>query len=1465
MKHHSEQFSSSLFPALVALVLSFSIAQASDPDAYGILTGRIFSAAQSRPLAAAYVYLEGTDLWSYTDLNGVYRIEDIQPGTYTVVASINGYGDEKAVDITIPGRRIVEVDMRMKKGADDGEAGILYGNVVHAQNGKPLQNVNVQLEGTDYKTSTDSSGAYGFPSVTAGTFSLIAKKLWFDAFSATDVSIQEGKGTQFDFKMQPRFGEDTDYEEPVYIPRGAISGAVFDVKTRRPLAAANVYLENTDYFDFTGPSGVFVIRDVPQGIYKLAIALTGYEDTRISNVEIIPDTLIHMRIPLSTTGGNASLGEIASMKFGTIAGTIVDEDNGRFLPGANVMLEGTGFSAITDETGAFTFDSLVDGNYTLVALLKGYDAIARTGLELDRGDTLDLRVDLQKRIVNTADIDEYHKRPATITGKFADEMSGEPLQDIIVFLKGTDFSDTTDAEGFYSLEKVLPAPGSYLLCGYKKGYDTLCRRDIHLLPQDIAIHNFELSLIEQMDSATVANRGKLTGTIVDEETQEPLLGAKIELAATRYQGVTDFKGEYSIVGLRGKTYSATVTHEGYASKGIEEIDIQEGETTTLSIELEQSDISEMQRMVVQSKANRNTGAVLLKERQSAISFTDAVGSQEMSRMGASDAADAMKSVTGASVVGGRYVIIRGLPEKYSLVMLNGSPLPSPDPDRKAVNMDMFPAAMIENITTYKTFTPDLPGEWAGGVVDIITKPFPEELYFSAKASGSYNDRTTFNEKFISYQGGNLDWLGIDDGTRDLPDIFAGNSKADIIPYHNAQGRPVENLAPDSPTLDSLFFNEQLATSLDTIQAITRQRALPDQSYSLAFGNTFSVMEKPLGIVSAISYKNSNSLNKNGLKKDYTFSLPGTPEVVENRYKVTEGDNKVIWSILGSGAFKLNSDHILSVNYFYVQNTIKNAGFLDGIFGYYDKDKKYLFQRLSFKERFINFIQPYGSHAFRIRGIPLNLKWKASFTGTAQNEPDIQEYNHFYFPSFNNQTGYDLEANVGEPNHQWRNLKENAGTFGVEIAVPFYQWSDDSGTVKAGGGWRGKERERTERMIEYQLQRYFGVYRSQHQGDPVRPADLISRPHLGIIEDATTTSGYSSGLFIKDESAPEAQWKGNSNLFAAFAMAELPLLNRLSLTAGLRYERARFQGQSFGEDIGVISEQGIVSDSIGFARLDDHDFLPAVSLTYKFDDDLIVRGSYARTLIRPSMREKANYREYTYQGGETFVGNPELKRFYIDNVDLRWEWFINPGELLAVSAFYKSIHEPIELNFLLNEQLTPINTREDVDLAGLEIEMRKRLDFIDLLKNFQIASNFTFSFSRVELDTSAVRRSAKNENYFPDEELTRPFQGQSPIVFNAFLIYDNPDIGLNSTLFFNVFGTRMSDLTDPDKPWEWEKPQPIMNISISKKVWSDFKVKLSAKNMLNSKKLFVHQYQDSELITEKEKTGVSYSMGISYEF
>ncbi|MFW5784788.1 MAG: TonB-dependent receptor domain-containing protein [Chitinispirillaceae bacterium] len=1420
------------------------------------ISGRVFDSADEMPLAGIQISVKDDSRLFHTDHNGSYIIDSVAQGDLVLVLKGSGYSEtEIRIGMSSPHvkkdifleRSTFSVSRKRRK---PGEEKVIMGTITDSLTGEKLAGASVSVARwrlfgdpvpiEEQTVFTNRRGEFALSGINKRKKSI---RLISDAggYFSKSLKIQlPSDTTVLDISLLFRARQ---REKPsVSAGSSGIQGVVKD--SLRGHGLSGVRLRVGDAVEYTDENGFFTFNNLKEGRHVIEAEMPEYVPYSSKEIRVGKNSTTEVTVNLISQNSREA--------FLAISGCVKDSSGAALTDGA-VLLDGTSFRTTADSAGCFQLQSIPRGSYNLVITKNGYSPFVISNIESDTT----LEVTLSNDTTDMADFRSkyaYEKKPE-LKGNLVDS-DGFPIQGASI-MENDSVLAKSGHDGAFTVGNLEQR--TYNLQISAKGYQTPPTVSIDILPGENSSGPIVLSRSENARVKT----GRIFGSVSDKATELPIAGTSVSVENTKVEVYTDLDGVYRISGLKPGFYKLVFQSRGYGTAQSEALQIEAGSTVRSDIALTEEDVEELERVVVAGTMSKNTGASLLKERQSALSFTDAIGGAEISRSGAGNAAEAMKTVTGATVVGSRYVYIRGLGEKYTITTLNGSPLPSPDPDKKAVNMDIFPSAMIENITVHKTSTSTLPGNWAGGIVDMRTKAFPEELTIRMGASGNINE-ATLSDKNLQYEGGKLDWLGFDDGSRAMPEGFENYSKIDLDSYQNYFALNFNSALYDqrmeNGMRDTLELLSSLVNSFDTVMAPQMGGVPLNQSYSFSLGNTIRISDRPLGFYAGMYYSNKYDIVSGGTSKSYSLVARNPEPIVNTDLTENKGENTVLWGVLGNASYQLSEDHALSATYLYTRNAIDKASRYNGYYRYYMSDQikgdtshQFVSMRLHYIQRALNYVQPEGTHDFEFGSTPLQLNWTGSFTSTTQDEPNLRDIGYMK-KSLGAGLGHDyqIQTNYPEPSHKFRLLDENALNLRSTLHIPFYQWNEDSSTVSLGGFYSQKARTTTERAFYYRARTYI----KSDLDRTVPPEDYFSSQYRGLVE-AETRTGQEWGITFRDDSQDPAQWSGTEYIFGGHTQLEMPLTGSLSTILGLRYERTDMYGAC---DIERYRDSTV-------AEMDYHDLLPSASLIYSLSENMKIRGAYGRTLVRPSMREKSEYLTESFTGGPKLFGNRQLERSTINNIDLRWEWFPQPGELLTTSAFFKQINKPIEMTFLINDIFKPANTDSSAIIYGLELEFRKNLDMISYLKHFQVSSNLTFAWSRIGLDDDTRR----NPVYMPDEPLHRPFQGLSPYVININLTYDNPDIGTDFNLLYNHFGKRMSDLTPVDIPYLWEKPQHLLNLTYNQKFLDKFTFKTKVTNLLslidgiNTDNVFVHDYYGEEYITRRDESLLTYSAGISYSF
>ena len=947
---------------------------------------------------------------------------------------------------------------------------------------------------------------------------------------------------------------------------------------------------------------------------------------------------------------------------------------------------------------------------------------------------------------------------------------------------------------------------------------------------------FALLLITCGGWAQSAFAGTLRGKIVDSQTGEPLMFVSVVVTGTTKGAATDLDGVFVIRDVPAGTYEVSVTMVGYSKRLVTGVVVPEGDAEPLNLTLTPEVIMGEEIEVTAESIKNNNEAALLRERQKASSVSDAISQENMSRSGSSTAADAMEKVTGVSVEDGKYFYVRGLGDRYTNARLNGATLASSDPDRNSVSMDMFPSNFLESIVTSKTFTPDQPGDFTGGSVNIRTTTFPEKLNVKFSMSASRNDAAPRDDKFLTYPGGVTDWMAKDDGTRAIPDELEDPGN---IPTIGTTFRD----SSKAYTLDHLSrtFNPNMGPSTRTVPGY--------HSEALSIGNQSFVFGKPLGYFASFSYNRSLSSYREGTTATYYVAgQVDTKSEMESKIRLKDyrSTEEVLWGGMANLSFKPHPAHNLHATYNYNRRGESSSRYQVGVYPHSLADGTFFETRtLSYLERTLQALQTGGDHRLKSW---FNVDWTASYTNSKQDEPDLRYFSNSFTPNPNDpaDTTYDIsQSNYTLPTRYYRDLDEDIYDGLLNTTLPFNQWGGLKSSLKLGGSLSHKMRTFRERRFTYE---HSGDANSRYDGDWYS----YFTDDVGVVRVDTALNGnrfYTFGQYITESSSAAANYDGDQDIYAAYAMVDLPVTSRLRVITGARYEVTRMHVESQDKNKGV-------------GQLHNNDVLPSVNAVYALRDNMNARAAYTRTLARPTFRELAPYSTFDFVGDGLFSGNPDLKRTLVDNYDLRLEWFVRPGELLALSGFYKDFQDPIERAIIQNENNEgQFQNVPSARVTGIEFEARTRLDHVaSSLRNFQIGGNLTLLRSEVQVPPTEL---GDRRSYDPDAPDTRQLQGQSPYLINLDAGFNSSRTGTSINLFYNVFGERMSEVATAGSPHIFEQPRGLLDFGLSQNLWRGLSVGVQAKNLLDASLKKTQEFKGQQYVVTEYKLGRTVKMGFTY--
>ncbi len=925
--------------------------------------------------------------------------------------------------------------------------------------------------------------------------------------------------------------------------------------------------------------------------------------------------------------------------------------------------------------------------------------------------------------------------------------------------------------------------------------------------------------IASVQSAVVlqAQTGGIEGVVIDEEGLG-VIGANILLDGYSGKGtITDIDGHFLLSNLKPGTYSITISYISHQKKQISDIVVKDQAVQLGTVKLLEATV-EMNAVLVTAKALRNTETAIQTLQRRSLVPVDGISSQTFSANGDGNAGAAMKRITGVSVEGGKYVFVRGLGGRYSLTTLNGLSIPGLDPDRNTVQMDIFPTNILDNIVVYKAFSPDLPGSFTGGLVDVRTKDFPSERSIRWSVKVGYNPRVHFNEQFLTHQGGSRDWLGVDDGLRQIPQAVLD---ADAFQLTSAYA---STEADQAGALVRSFNNKTMEPST--------MAPMPDMGLSFSLGEQVDVLGKPLGFILALTYDHNFTFYEGGDHGRFLYVSEDVDSLGRDEvFDVSRSTENVLLGGIFSATYKLNDFNKVGITLLHngsgTKETREQGGYV------YSENLGYQERFLAFTQRGISTAQLHGSHAFG-ESRRYQLHWAGSYNLSKMSQPDLRFLNNAYEDLPGGERTYAILPSIGlVPTRYWRNMDEQMGSGKIDVSRSFRNWTGKKAKVKAGGAYDYKARHFDEHIYQFES------LSNSFSGDF---NDYFSDEH--VISDQNP-----NGIYVTDASNPKNTYYASSYVLGAYVMTEMPLTSSLRMVGGLRAEKARINFQGY-------------EDAVPVSLLDDLDFLPAVGLIYEWiPDKMNLRFSYNRTLARPVFREISDVAFYEFLNNNFLLGNPNLKRTRIDNLDLRWEYFISAGEKLIFSAFYKDFTNPIELanNPEAKNGEWVFQNVDFARVSGIEMEFRKRLTFIDALRDFSAGGNLSLIRSTAGIPANELENIRFHD---PEASDSRPLFGQAPYLVNAFIAYGN-ERGTQAQLSYNVQGPSLFLVQVGAMPDVYEQPFHQLNFTFSQRL-GHFSLSFSAANLLDSTRKRNITYHGQEYIFQAFQAGHRFSLGLSYE-
>ena len=919
-----------------------------------------------------------------------------------------------------------------------------------------------------------------------------------------------------------------------------------------------------------------------------------------------------------------------------------------------------------------------------------------------------------------------------------------------------------------------------------------------------------------------AQDAAIRGQVTDAATGEEIPGVNIRIEGTMSGSTTDFDGKYSINKLKPGVYNLIFSFISYQAEKIKDVVIDKNQVLVIDVKLREQAVN-LKEVQVVAKSVKHTEAALLTMQRKSASVVSGISSQEMSKIGASNAAGALQKVTGVTVQDGKYVYVRGLSDRYGKTTLNGADIPGLDPERNTVQMDIFPANIIDNILVYKSFRPDLPSDFTGGLVDIRTKDIPDKYTFNFSMKTGFNPQSNFKRDFPEYKGGKFDFLGFDDGTRAIPSIAQG-----AIP---ARFENNDKLNDITKSFNKTWIPQSGFSGLN-------------QKYTLGIGNQKVVAGKDLGFFVGGSYSHSYKSFDDGAYGRYKLTDKDASEL-STEYQSTiwkTGSKNTVWSLLGGLGLRLNSSNNLSFNTLVTTSSRDFASYA-GFVQYSDDDKPREKRVLSFNSRHFIANQLRGKHMIeKVKG--LKLEWLASYVLTIQNEPDVRYLINDVNVNGSDTTYYVDNSSYSLPRRFYRDLHEQNAFARMDFTYDFGQGTSKRKTkIKFGMAYSNKYREYFQKTIS------FGEATSQQY---VNISDYFNDGNIDAV----------SGVYAQNSKRDDENnsYTGSQIVSSAYLMCDVYPFKKSKVVIGVRVENTFMQTQSLWQknNSQVFTDGDVDGYPVAIKTLN---VLPSLNFTYSPREKTNLRFAYNRTVARPSFREKSTV-QMENKTGDIIIGNPALQQTLIDNIDLRWEKYFKARELVTFGAFYKRFINPIEKTFNTKAQ-NPEITWRNVDKAfvyGLETDFGKNLNFMLPVNNFFFRTNISYILSRVSIDSQELGSKRYFDPEFPE---TRTMFEQSPWIVNAVMSYASDSSGLSANLSFTYNAGRLSIVNPNGIPDVYQKAFYDLYFNISKKAGKHFLLSFEVKNILNSRYTKTYTYKGKEYIYDDFAWGREFAFKIAY--
>lgn len=882
--------------------------------------------------------------------------------------------------------------------------------------------------------------------------------------------------------------------------------------------------------------------------------------------------------------------------------------------------------------------------------------------------------------------------------------------------------------------------------------------------------------------------GIIEGSVTDKSSAESLIGTTIMVEGTTIGTTSDIEGKFILKNLKPGVYNIKVSYISYNARTIQNVKVEAGKTTSVKAELE-SAVQSLGDVNITAVRRTNTEVSMITDIKAAPSVSTGISGQQIAKSLDKDASEVVKRVPGITILENRFLVVRGLSQRYNNVWLNNAATPSSEADVKAFSFDIIPSSMIENIRIYKSPSAELPADFAGGFVKIATRNMPDKNEAFLSYATGYNEGTTFNA-FYKGVSGKSDWLGFDNGTRSIP----SDMPAHLNQYESATNPSIrDRITSLGRELNNDWTPEEIS-------------AMPDQKMMAGINFKKEAGIVTLGNTTAINYGYSRSSEKIKLTDYSVYNFTGDKPSYLNQFLDEHYSSSARISILNNTSVLAGKKTKIELRNLLNQTGTSRYSMRNGREWY--NDGRYISSaEMRYVSRLVYTGQLAGDHT--MKNEDTKIDWVVGYAYSNKKEPDTKRYR--YIRDQADSTKYMLlfsdQADLSSQSRMWIDLVEHTASGAVNFSKKLVL-NSFMPEIKAGLYFEQKQR-------KFQA-RNFGYAKAGS-------SSTFGQTSLPVNEIFTDENlNLTTGIKLMEITALSDSYRASNLQMSGYLSARIPVGSAINIYSGIRIERNRQTLASYKQ--GSTEKVDVDRDTVNL--------FPSISISYNFSGRSLIRAAYGMTVNRPEFREIAPFYYVDFEMNAGIYGAPDIRQSYIHNFDLRYEFYPKNGEIFNIGAFYKKFINPIEQVILGNSptQYSFENVKSAYSV-GLETELKKSLDFIKRLDGFSLVLNGSLISSKVQFDERALSRN-------------RPLEGQSPFIVNAGLFYQTRNNGLMISCLYNVTGKRIVAVGRPypdqwnDIPDIYEMPRNVIDLTFSKMIGKKIEIKGGIKDLLNEQIRYV---------------------------